>query len=224
MVIGKDFTWAHLAKAGGEMTHALFKLFPEVIEFADKAHTVAQHTAFEDRPDQVAGKQRILNIRRLPSWMLSFHIWKSIVGLLPDFEQSPMLSPHQIAESNVADAFLARYLQPDGPQIDVWLRTEHIIDDFLAFIGNHAEVTPDKEQAARQLPRVNELVYDKAIDHWFTSAHLKLMYLNNPEWAAVELAVYGDPAQAAPRRPPRTAAPEPVTTPESSKAAPSRSG
>jgi hypothetical protein len=220
MVIGKDFVWAHLAKAGGETTHALFKLFPEVIEFADKAHTVAQHTAFDDRPEQVAGKQRVLNIRRLPSWMLSFHIWKSIVGLLPDFEKSPMLSPHQIAESNAADAFLARYRQPEEPKIDVWLRTEHIIDDFLGFIGAHTELTSEKEEAARQLPRVNELVYDKAIDHWFTSAHIRLMYVNNPAWATVEAAVYGDtvdgsrPKGRSKRGAKAAEAPEPAANPK----------
>lgn len=192
MVIGRDFVWAHLAKAGGEMTHALFGLFPEAVEYADKAQTVEQHMAFEDRLDQVADKQRVLNIRRLPSWMLSFHVWKSVIGLLPDFEESPMLSPHQIAESNAADAFLARYREPDNPQIDTWIRTEHMIDDFLAFIADHAEVTPEREEAARNLPRINELVYDKAIDHWFTSAHIKLMYVNNPEWAKVEAYVYGD--------------------------------
>jgi hypothetical protein len=192
MVIGRDFVWAHLAKAGGEMTHALFNVFPETIEFADKSQTVEQHMGFQDRLEEVDGKQRVLNIRRLPSWMLSFHVWKSVVGLLPDFEISPMHSPHQIAESNAADAFLARYREPDHPQIDVWLRTEHIIDDFLAFIGNHAEVTPEREEAVRQLPRINELVYDKVIDHWFTSAHIKLMYASNPEWAKVEAYVYGD--------------------------------
>jgi hypothetical protein len=193
MVSGKDFVWAHLAKAGGEMTHALFNIFPEVIEFADESHTVAQHTAFQDRKDEVSGKVRVLNIRRLPSWMLSFHIWKSIEGLLPDFQPSPMLSPHQIAESNVADAFLGRYLQPDEPPIDVWLRTEHIIEDFLGFIGRHTEVTPAQTEAIEGLPRVNELVYDKAMDHWFTSAHIALMYRNNPRWAATEREIYGAP-------------------------------
>jgi hypothetical protein len=192
MVIGRKFAWAHLAKAGGEMTHALFNVFPEVIEFADGAHTVAQHTAFEDRLEHVDGKRRVLNIRRLPSWMLSFHVWKSVKGLLPDFEGSPMLSPHQIANSGVADAFLNRYRQPDNPKIDVWLRTEHLIDDFLAFIGDHTEVTPAQLEAVHQLPRVNELAYDKALDHWFTSAHIELMYVRNPAWAAVEAAVYGD--------------------------------
>lgn len=191
MIIGRDFVWAHLAKAGGEMTHALFNLFPEVIEFADDAHTVAQHTAFEDRAEQLAGKRRVLNIRRLPSWMLSFHVWKAVNGLLPDFTPSPMRSPHEIADSNVADAFLARYRRPEGG-IDVWLRTEHLIDDFLGFVGRHTDVTEERAAEVRGLPRVNELVYDKAIDHWFSSAHVRLMYLRNPAWATVEAAVYGD--------------------------------
>jgi hypothetical protein len=190
MIIGRDFVWAHLAKAGGEMTHALFNVFPDVVEFADDAHTLAQHTAFEDRPEQVAGKRRVLNIRRLPSWMLSFHVWKSVNGLLPDFTPSPMLSPHEIADSNVADAFLARYRPPEGG-IDVWLRTEHLVDDFLAFVRERTEVTDAHLATVRQLPRVNELVYDKRISHWFSSAHVRLMYVRNPAWATVEAAVYG---------------------------------
>jgi hypothetical protein len=191
MIIGKDFAWAHLAKAGGEMTHTLFTMFPELVEFADKVHTVEQHTAFEDRPEQVAGKVRVLNIRRLPSWMLSFHVWKSVIGLLPDFTGSPMLSPHEIADSNMADRFLARYRPPEGG-IDVWLRTEHLVEDFLAFVRERTEVTEDHLTTIRDLPRVNELVYDKRIDHWFTSAHIRLMYLRNPAWTTVEAAVYGD--------------------------------
>lgn len=197
MVIGKDFAWAHLAKAGGEMTHALFRVFPEVIEFADPAQTVDQHTAFQDRPDQVEDKLRVLNLRRLPKWMISFHVWKSVVGLLPDFEQAPMLSPHQMADSNIADAFLIRYMQPEEPKIDVWIRTENMIEDFLAFIGDYVELTPEREEEVRNLPRVNEVAYDKAIDHWFSSAHIRLMYLRNPIWAAVERAVYGDTADGA---------------------------
>lgn len=191
MVIGRDFAWAHLAKAGGEMTHAMFNLFPELVEFADPPHTVVQHTSFEDRAEQLAGKQRVLNIRRLPSWMLSFHVWKSMRGLLPDFTSSPMLSPHQIADSNIADEFLARY-RPPGGGIDVWLRTDRLIDDFLAFAAQRTEVTEERRAAVRALPRVNELAYDRAVDHWFTSAHIRLMYLRNPEWAAAEAFVYGD--------------------------------
>jgi len=173
------------------MTHAMFQVFPELIEFADPPHTVEQHTSFDDRAEQLAGKQRVLNIRRLPSWMLSFHVWKSMMGLLPDFRTSPMLSPHQMADSKVADAFLARYRPPQGG-IDVWLRTERLIDDFLAFVSPRIEVTDERREALRALPRVNELVYDKRADHWFTSAHIRLMYLRNPQWTAVETAVYGD--------------------------------
>jgi hypothetical protein len=191
MIIGRDFVWAHLAKAGGEMTHTLFNVFPEAIEFADEIHTLAQHTAFDDRAEQLAGKRRVLNIRRLPSWMLSFHVWKAVRGLHPDFESAPMMSPHEMADTNVADAFLARYRPPEGG-IDVWIRTEHLIDDFLAFIGQHTDVTDQHRETVRALPRVNDMVYDKKIDHWFTSAHLRLMYLRNPAWATVEAAVYGD--------------------------------
>jgi hypothetical protein len=192
MIVGRSFVWAHLGKAGGEMTHALFNVFPEVVESDDESHVSRKHAAFCDHPDEVAGRQRVLNIRRLPTWMLSHHVWRSAKGLAPTFRRVPMMSPYEIAESNVADRFLAKYRPPGEPEIDVWFRTEHLIDDFLAFIARHTEVTDDHREAIRQLPRVNELAYDKALDHWFTPAHIRLMYLRNPQWAAVEAAVYGD--------------------------------
>jgi len=191
VIIGRDFVWAHLGKAGGEMTHALFNVFPELIEFADDAHTFEQHTPFDARLDEIAGKQRVLNIRRLPSWMLSFHVWKATKGLAPKYEASPMLSPHQIADSDAGDFFLARYRSPEDPRVDVWLRTEHLVEDFLVFVRERTEVTEAHLEQIRALPRVNELVYDKRIDHWFTSAHIRLMYLRNPAWAQVESAAYG---------------------------------
>jgi hypothetical protein len=124
--------------------------------------------------------------------MLSFQVWKATKGLAPKYEASPMLSPHQIADSDAADFFLARYRAPEDPRVDVWLRTEHLVDDFLAFVRPRTDVAETHIEQIRQLPRVNELVYDKALNHWFTSAHVRLMYLRNPAWAAVEKAVYGD--------------------------------
>lgn len=76
-----------------------------------------------------------------------------------------------------------------------------MIDDFLAFMRTQVEVTPEKEETVRQLPRVNELTYDKVIDHWFSSAHIRLMYVQNPVWAVVERAVYGDSLDGAPLGP-----------------------
>jgi hypothetical protein len=192
VIIGKDFAWAHLGKAGGEMTHALFNIFPELIEYADEPHTLEQHTPFQERAEQVGDRVRVLNIRRLPSWMLSFHIWQSQEGLAPKYETAPMLSPHQIANSDRADFFLSKYRPAEDPRIDVWLRTEHLVEDFLAFVRERTEVTEAHLATIRDLPRVNELVYDKRIDHWFTSAHIRLMYVRNPLWATVEAAVYGN--------------------------------
>lgn len=197
MIVGRDFAWAHLGKTGGETTHALFHLFPGVVEFADPVHTPEQHTAFQDRPALVAGKKRVLGIRRLPAWMLSHHIWQAYRGLEPDFTSAPMRSPYEIASSDIADRFLARYLPAAVAEvrIDVWLRTERLIEDFLAFIGRHTSVSDAQRQAVRLLPCVNASFYDRAFGHWFTPADVAQMYARNPAWAAVEAEVYGDSQQ-----------------------------
>lgn len=192
MIIGREFAWAHLPKAGGEMTHAMFEVFPELIESADPVHTIEQHRSFVDHGAAVVGRRRVLNIRRLPAWMLSLHQWRAVNGFEPEHRPTSMVSPLAIARSSIADDFLARYCPVGGPQIDLWIRTENMVTDFVEFIRRHAEVNPARMEALQALPRINEMAYEKSIHRWFSLAHLDLMYLNNPRWAALERAVYGN--------------------------------
>ncbi len=176
------------------MTRSLFDLFPEIVEFADGMHTLEQHVAFDERPEQTAGKHLAMNIRRLPSWMLSFHIWRSTQGLYPDFEPTLMLSPHQMSQSSDADAFLMRYIGMERkPTVQTWIRCDRLLDDFLAFVGNYTEVTPERRAQAERLPKLNEQRYDKDISHWFTTAQIDRMYERNPLWSQIETYAYDAP-------------------------------
>ena len=56
MVIGERFAWAHLQKTGGSATFAMFRLFPELIVFADPAEDRDKHSSFGAREDLIAGK------------------------------------------------------------------------------------------------------------------------------------------------------------------------
>ena len=71
MVVTKTFVWAHLPKTAGDMVATVLALFPEVIEYADPLESRGKHARFSDRASLVAGRQRVLCIRRLPSWLLS---------------------------------------------------------------------------------------------------------------------------------------------------------
>ena len=77
MVIGNGFVWAHMPKTGGDAIHALFALLPHLVEHADPPIYWKKHEPFSVREreaniDLTTDRKRILTIRRLPSWMLSY--------------------------------------------------------------------------------------------------------------------------------------------------------
>jgi hypothetical protein len=192
MVIGDRFAWGHLPKTGGEATRSMFQLFPDLIQFADSRGSHEQHNSFGDREAAVQGKVLALNIRRLPSWVLSREHHKARWGLHPELVPIPMDSPHQMAESSFPDSRLALLLENGKFQIDRWLRMEFLADDFIAFISDFVEVG---DEATRERiftrGRINALEYDHDIRHWFTEEQIRRMYRHNPLWATAEERVYG---------------------------------
>jgi hypothetical protein len=191
MIIGEDFAWGHLGKTGGHTTWELFHLFPQLIVSADGLGHESQHTPFAERRTEIEGKHLALNIRRLPSWMLSYHMHRAQFGDYPDYRPIPMVSPHDMAVSDDADRHLAGFTDDGRLEIDFWLRTEHLLDDFLAFISGYVDLTPKDRARIAGFGRRNVGTYDRRLSHWFSSAHVELMYRSNPVWAAIEEVVYG---------------------------------
>lgn len=187
MVVGRSFVWAHLPKAAGDTTLAMFRLFPELVESADGHRHQRKHDYFRDRP--VAGKTRVLNIRRLPHWVLSYHVHGATHGLYPTYDRVPMPSADEMAESRAPDGHLTNFAD-EG--IDVWLRTESLADDFLAFASTLTDVTERRRRAVRKTKAENTARYDRELGRWFTDDHLARMYEANPFWRDVERLVYGD--------------------------------
>ena len=205
MVIGERFAWGHLEKTGGDATVELFLTLPELVRFADPPSTEEKHTAFPDRAQEVRGRVLALNIRRLPSWVLSRTLHRARYGEYPDYEPLPMMSPRQMAESSDADQRLLEFTGNRALTIDRWLRTEFLADDFLAFVSEFTEVSEAKQREILELGSRRlgtTLPYDHRIDQWFTGDQIQAMYERNPEWAAVEQRLYGpdDPAAASATR------------------------
>jgi hypothetical protein len=196
MVIGTSFAWGHLGKTGGEATARMFAVFPELIVFADPPSVPEQHTSFTERTTDVEGKELVLNIRRLPAWMLSYQVWKSRWGVDPDYEPQTMASPYEMAQSDIADQHIAHFTANGRLTIDRWLRMEYLAPDFLTFIADRTEVSPERREQVMALGSVNALTYDHELQHWFTPAHIALMYRNNPRWAAVESSLYEDASES----------------------------
>ena len=201
MVIGERFAWGHLEKTGGDATVELFLAVPELVRFADPPSSEEKHTAFPSRAQEIRGKVLALNMRRLPSWVLSRALHRVRYGEYPDYEPLPMMSPRQMAESSDADQRLLEFTDDRALTIDRWLRTEFLADDFLAFVSEFTEVPEAKQREILELGSRRlgtPLTYDHRIDQWFTADQIQTMYERNPEWAAVEQRLYGpnEPATA----------------------------
>ncbi len=180
MVIGKSFVWGHLGKTGGNTTLRLFQLFPELIEYADDISSLGKHETFSVRP--VAGKARVLNIRRLPSWVLALSAHRA------RNDGRPMASSEQMAESTEPDRYLGGFLQ--GGEIAHWLRVEYLKEDFLDLISQYTEVSEARRLAVQRLRSLNRANYDRDLAHWFSDSQIAVMHENNPLWAEVEQRVY----------------------------------
>jgi SAM-dependent methyltransferase len=210
MVIGEGFAWGHLEKTGGDATVDFFLAVPELIRFADPPSSAEKHTLFPSRSEDIRGKVLALNIRRLPSWMLSKALHESRYGAYPDYEPLPMSSPQQMAESSAGDRRLSDFTGNQELAIDRWLRTEFLADDFLAFISEFTDVPDAKQREIRELASVRRgtpLLYDHRVHQWFTPEQIRTMYEHNPAWASVERRLYG--SEELPAVAPRRSAPSP---------------
>src|SRR5215208_39658 len=179
MVIGERFAWGHLEKTGGDATVELFLTVPELVRFADPPSTEEKHTAFPDRAQEIQGKVLALNIRRLPSWVLSRALHRVRYGEYPDYEPLPMMSPREMTESSDADQRLLEFMDGRALTIDRWLRTEFLAADFLAFVSEFTEVSEAKQREILELGSRRlgtPLTYDHRIDQWFTGDQIRTMY------------------------------------------------
>lgn len=171
----------------------MFNVFPELIQHADPIDSNTKHTLFFARSGDVAHRKLLLNLRRLPEWMLSYCLYTAKLGKYPEYEPMPMLSPRVMSEMGLADQHLSWFTDQGRFQIYYWLRTEYLAEDFLNIIGQFTEVTPDQQLAVRAVGSVNALNYDRQISSWFSKKQVLRMYEQNPQWAQVERAIYEEP-------------------------------
>ena len=192
MVIGERFAWAHLPKTGGSATLELFRVFPELIVFADFDPGNDKHATFKQREQEVAGRMLVMNLRRLPFWVLSRAQHVARWGVHPDYQPIPMASAQELSESPFPDNRIALYTDDARFPIDRWLRMERLPDDFLEFVSELTEVTREQRARVLEQPPVNAHEYDHELGTWFTPEQVEQMYERNPVWASLEEQLYGD--------------------------------
>jgi SAM-dependent methyltransferase len=190
MIVGEQFVWGHLPKTGGDGTLNFFRLFPELVVHADSEDTNLKHRLLYTLWEEIADKVVALNIRRLPSWTLSYELHKARRGIHPDYEPMPLASVDEMVESGAADEMIQAFTNFGTIKVDRWFRTEYLYQDLLDFVSEFMEIPEDRiEQVARLTP-VNTMQYTRDIAEWFTREQIKAMYVNNPLWASVEQEVY----------------------------------
>jgi hypothetical protein len=191
MVIGDGFAWAHLPKAAGTATVAMFGAFEGLVRFSDSPDDVDAHVNFSERPEQIEGKLLVLNIRRLPAWVISRACYVSRHGVYPSFEPIAMPAPQELAASSFPDERLALFTDGGRLEVDRWLRVESLAGDVIELVSELRDVTDDERARVTDVGRVNALDYDHRVSRWFTPAQVEQLYRSNPAWAAVEERVYG---------------------------------
>jgi hypothetical protein len=193
VVITDQFVWAHLPKTGGDATHEMLcAAIPDLVRFADPLDSNDKHMPFFGRKDELAGKLLVMNIRRLPAWMLSGANHKARYGEYPDYTAQPLQTPEQMANSADAEGLL-RWMTDHGRfKVDRWLRAEALADDLLALLAELGIGGPEVREAVLGVGRVNEGAYDHDAVGRFSAEQIRRLYELNPTWAAIERRVYGE--------------------------------
>ena len=208
MVIGPDFVWAHMPKTGGTSVVEMFGLVDNSLDI-DAAHdNVLTHDTFAVKEARtgidLSGKQRLLNIRRLPAWIISFANYTRDMSPVPkkdllcgkvhcvfpldDITIVDLSEAMKHHKQYFADDLLKQYI---CGRVDHWLRTEHLAKDFISCVSEFISIAPEQRRQLNKL-RLNVQTYDRNIRSWFrTKRSLKRLYDLNPVWAELERELYG---------------------------------
>jgi hypothetical protein len=197
VVIAEQFAWAHLPKAAGTATQQMLTAVPGLVVYASPTDSNDKHDPFTEHGPAVAGKLLVMNIRRLPSWALSYAHHKAVAGLWPRYEPLPMPSVEEMAEDGTPDEMLG-WMTNDGEfEIDRWLRTESLTEDVLGLLSEVGALTRRARRGVERVPWVGK-PYDHKVESTFGPEQVRRMYERNPLWAEVERRVYGGVLELAP--------------------------
>lgn len=191
MVITGAFAWAHLPKTGGDATYRMLLAVPGLVQFADPLESDDKHLPFFAREDRIAGRLRVMNIRRLPAWALSGAQHRAAHGLAPAYRPEPLESFDTISRRTDADDLLRWMTDHDRLHVERWLRMECLEDDLVALLKNLGLLSAEGRAAIRRVGRVNVGRYDPRLVTGFSPEQVERLYDLNPRWAAVERIVYG---------------------------------
>jgi hypothetical protein len=197
VVIAEKLAWAHLPKAAGTATQEMLMSVPGLVVYASPMDSNDKHDPFTEHEPAIAGKLLAMNIRRLPSGVLSYAHHKAKAGLWPNYTPLPMPSVEEMVEDDTPDDML-RYMTDDGRfPVDRWLRAESLAEDVIALLEEVGAASRKGRRGVGRVPWVGK-PYDHRVEANFTAAQVARMYERNPRWADVEERAYGGVLELAP--------------------------
>jgi hypothetical protein len=192
MVITGRFAWAHLPKCGGDATARMFGAVPGLVEFADLADSDDKHLPFFAREAEIGGRLRVMNIRRLPDWVLSAAQHRARHGLAPDYRPQPLAAAGEMTETSDPDDLLRWMTDHDRLDVQRWLRVESLERDVLALLEEVGALDERARAAVHGVGRVNVGAYRERPEDVFTPDQIARLYELNPRWAEIERSAYDD--------------------------------
>lgn len=209
MVVGERFVWGHFGKTGGDSVHEMFGVISRHVIYKDAIHMPEKHVNFYKNEERLGYdlthlRKRIMNIRRLPSWMLSFANHKYRSNSVPIMKEALLTGTvlfekdgDDSAENGVGvgyrevkvDVMLEEFM---CDRIDYWLRTEYLAEDFIRVMSEFVLISAFEREKISRI-RINvSLDYNKDIAVNFSPGELELIYRHCPIWAKIEKQTYGN--------------------------------
>ncbi|MBF0122416.1 MAG: hypothetical protein HQL21_03270 [Candidatus Omnitrophica bacterium] len=186
----------------------------DILEFNDilLAHDTTdpnKHKSFLHYPELCKDRKKILNIRRLPVWLVSWwhHSYRS--GYIESIDREKIVEGLAPLKGRVlADHELKQRAETKLGGIDYWLRTESLAEDFIRVMKDFILISEEKQVQIRKIKENqgrhlseqhgNDFLGHKYIDaesalqKFFTLKEVKNIYDQNPFWADVENKIYGN--------------------------------
>jgi len=224
MIIGKKFAWGHIPRTGGDITAELFqyanRLFDgQLIERMDGPANLSKHYTFKENELKADGAF-ILNIRKLPSFILSWVImcsgrlrtedkkcfqggvWPYFYETLPVPTKKQLLDPCEAygppffhkhygrSFATLPDDLLKKYT--DGYFINFWIRLERLKEDFIRAVELVEKLNEQQKEKIMQYQYTvkSPFAYNHNVKDFFSESELRTLYENNPLWCEIERKTY----------------------------------
>ena len=195
MIVSNKLVWYHLPKTAGTTTDQLFEASGIHLSWKDSQSSYLKHLPPRDHPNceliPFAGKQPVVNFRRLPFWLVSNYqhkIQRMGLQLSIDPMKRGLFWRDRDNQWLPADWWIYRL------GIDTswsFLRVESLKLDFLACLASFEPISLRKQFKVRLVSSRNKSKYNRTLAKWFDSQDLSRIYEANPLWTNLEQQVYG---------------------------------